>query len=410
MLLRARTILPISAPPIDDGAVVVRGHRIDAVGRWTDLRRSGGRAVDLGESILLPGLINAHCHLDYTDMAGKLPRGKAFSEWIKAIVALKAQWSYSEFARSWLNGARMLLQSGTTTVVNIEAVPELLPEVRPDTPLRVISCLELISVRTREPAATLVKRAARALEELPAELAGLSPHAPYTTSGELIAEAARVARAHQWLLTMHAAESADEFEMFGERSGAMFRWLKTQRDMADCDGRSPVQHLDRSQALGANTLVVHANYLAAGDAPLLARRGASVVHCPRSHAFFAHQPFPRDELAAAGVNVCLGTDSLATVSKSGEEPLALNMFAEMRLAAKAFPDLTPRQILELATVQGAKAISRAGDLGAIIAGARADLITIPDARAADPYETVLQHRGDVRASMINGAWALEAAA
>lgn len=410
MLLRARTILPISGPPIDDGAVVVRGGRVTAVGRWSDLRRNGGKAVDLGDAILLPGLINAHCHLDYTDMAGKLSPGKTFSDWIKAIVALKAQWSFSEFARSWLNGARMLLQSGTTTIVNIEAVPELLGDVRPGTPLRVTSCVELLSVRSRQSASAMVRAAVDALNQLPAESAGLSPHAPYTTSGALMAEAARTARAHHWLLTMHAGESMDEFDMFRHGSGAMFQWLKGQRDMDDCDGRSPVQHLDRHDALGPNTLVVHANYLADGDARLLARRGASVVHCPRSHAFFGHRPFPLGELVAEGVNVCLGSDSLATVAKSRTEPLTLNMFAEMRSAAKAFDELTPQQIVELATVRAARALGRAGDLGAITAGARADLIAIPARGNVDAYEAVLNHRGDVQASMIGGRWVMEAAA
>src|SRR4051794_29655578 len=106
MLLRARTILPLCAPPIDNGAVLIRGRQIEAVGRWSDLQNlSDGEMSDLGNVILLPGLINAHCHLDYSDMAGKLTPAKLFSDWIKGIVALKAEWSYTEFANSWVNGA-----------------------------------------------------------------------------------------------------------------------------------------------------------------------------------------------------------------------------------------------------------------------------------------------------------------
>src|SRR5215213_3296257 len=124
MLLRARTVLPFCAPPIDDGAVLIRGERIETVGRWKDLQNSAGdRVTDLGDSILLPGLINSHCHLDYTAMAGQLRPAKKFSDWIKGIVALKAAWSYTEFANSWVSGANMLLRSGTTTVVDTEAVP-----------------------------------------------------------------------------------------------------------------------------------------------------------------------------------------------------------------------------------------------------------------------------------------------
>src|ERR1051325_8109022 len=104
MLLRARTVLPACSPPIEDGGVFVRNGRIEAVGRFREVRRPHhDEFLDLGDSILLPGLINAHCHLDYTDMVGKLSPGKSFSDWIKAIVALKAGWSYTEFVRSWLN-------------------------------------------------------------------------------------------------------------------------------------------------------------------------------------------------------------------------------------------------------------------------------------------------------------------
>src|SRR5581483_11209002 len=151
MILRARTVLPITAPPIENGAVVVSGNQIDAVGKWTDLKSdfSSEEIFNLGEVVLLPGLVNAHCHLDYTDMAGQLPPPKTFLDWIPQMLAAKAAWSYTDYARSWLNGAKMLLQTGTTTVADIEAVPELLPEMWNATPLRVFSFLEMTGVRSK---------------------------------------------------------------------------------------------------------------------------------------------------------------------------------------------------------------------------------------------------------------------
>jgi aminodeoxyfutalosine deaminase len=407
MLLRARTVLPIGSPPIEDGAVLVRGARIENVGFWKDLRKQTRSAVvDLGDSIILPGLINAHCHLDYTDMAGQLSAGRKFSDWIKAIVALKAQWSYSEFASSWLKGAHALLHSGTTTVVDIEAVPELLPDVLPCSPLRVISCLELLSVRTRISAAQLVQSATHSLEGLRTEAGGLSPHAPYSTSGALLRAAAETARSRQWLFTTHVAESADEVEMFQRGTGAMFKWLQPQRDMGDCDGRSPVQHLSRNRALGKHCLAVHANYLAAGDVELLAQTGTTVVHCPRSHDFFGHRDFPFEELSRAGVNICLGTDSMATVAKSRSEPFSLNLFSEMRTLARNQPNVSPQRVLELVTINAAQAIGRPDALGVLKPGANADLIVLPNGDRTESYETALHHRGELRGSMIRGAWAI----
>ena len=149
---------------------------------------------------------------------------------------------------------------------------------------------------------------------------------------------------------------------------------------------------------------MHANYLAPGDAELLANSGASVVHCPRSHAFFGHQPFPLQKLREAGVNICLGTDSLATMARTRDEPLALNMFVEMRAFAREFPELSPAEVLLAATLKGAKALRREKELGVLAPGAFADLIAVPYMQG-DCFEVILAHRGDVEASMFHGQWA-----
>jgi cytosine/adenosine deaminase-related metal-dependent hydrolase len=180
--------------------------------------------------------------------------------------------------------------------------------------------------------------------------------------------------------------------------------------MNDCGAGSPVAHLARHGVLSKNFLAVHANYLARDDAALLARSGASVVHCPRSHAFFEHRAFPADELERAGVNVCLGTDSLATVLRSRAEPLALSLFSEMRAFAGNFPERSPQSILEMATACAAEAIGCGETLGALAPGLFADLIAVPAERGRNVYERLLNYRGDVAGSMIRGTWAMAPAA
>src|SRR5882672_4391637 len=157
MILRARMVVPIRRPLVENGAVCLSGDRIQWVGRHADLSAGLGssREVDLGEVILLPGLVNAHCHLDYTNLAGQIRPPRGFTDWIQSMVASKAAWSVVEFADSWRRGAEMLLRTGTTTVADIEAVPELIPQVWEATPLRVISFRELINVKSRQPAADL---------------------------------------------------------------------------------------------------------------------------------------------------------------------------------------------------------------------------------------------------------------
>jgi cytosine/adenosine deaminase-related metal-dependent hydrolase len=411
MILRARIVVPVNRPLIEDGAVCLAGDRIAWVGRYPEIPAGFDRTdeADLGEVILLPGLVNSHCHLDYTAMAGQLPSPKSFSTWIKSMVSLKGTWSLDDFAASWKQGAAMLLRTGTTSVADIEAVPELIPHAWTTTPLRVISFRELINVRNRQPASELVERAVNDWLGLAnaSGRVGLSPHAPYTASKELLELAARAALRRRWRVTTHVAESEEEFEMFMYRQGAMFEWLKSQRDMSDCGLGSPVQHLERCGYLDENLLAVHVNYLWRHDAGILGRNQVSVAHCPRSHDYFHHLRFPREELESAGVNICLGTDSLATVHQERHQSAELNLFAEMRAMSEKASDLPPEKILRMATVNGARALGKAGQIGELSENALADLIAVPfNGRAIDAFEAILRHPGDVTASMIGGTWAL----
>jgi cytosine/adenosine deaminase-related metal-dependent hydrolase len=412
-VLRARVVLPVSCPPIENGAVRISGNRIVAVGRWRDLASDATRnTVDLGEVVLLPGLVNAHCHLDYTGMAGEFPPPQDFTDWIKLITTAKAAWTYSDFAESWLRGAKMLVQTGTTTVADIEAVPELLPEIWEATPLRVFSFLEMTGIKSRRDPRVIVQKTIAKIESLPAGRcrAWLSPHAPYSTVPELLRLSAHTARRHHWRLTTHVAESAPEFEMFMHARGRMFDWLlRNERDMSDCGRVSPVQHLERNGLLGENLLAVHANHLVPRDVQLLARHRTSVVHCPRSHAYFRHQPFPRRELADAAVNVCLGTDSLATVYKTRSQPIQLDLFEEMRVLAATDPALSPKTILEMVTINGARALGMAGQIGELSEKGFADIIVVPcNGTIADICDCILHHAGPVTGSLIDGQWAVPA--
>lgn len=411
MILRARAVLPVSQPPIENGAIRISGNRIAEVGPWKDFApNNGDEVIDLGETILLPGLINAHCHLDYTDMSGRMPPQKSFTDWIKLMLIAKAEWNYSEFAESWLHGARMLLRTGTTTVVDFEAVPELLPDAWSATPLRMFSLLEMTGVKSRRDPRGILQDNLAHIVRLPGGRCrpGLAPHAPYSTIPELLRLAAETARQRHWPLSIHIAESAQEFEMFTRRRGVMFDWLRrNERDMSDCGHGSPLKQADRCCVLNENCLAVHVNYLAKGDAKLLAERKASVVHCPRSHFYFGHQKFPFSTLARAKVNVCLGTDSLATVYKTRRQAVELSMFDEMQAFASAYPKISAEKILRMATVNGAHALGMAGKAGELSEKAFADIIAIPfKGKTKNAYDAVINHRGDVAASLIDGEWAI----
>lgn len=411
MILRAKVVLPLSGPPIKHGAVHVSGERIVAIGSWRQVcqNRRKERVVELGESVIMPGLINAHCHLDYTHMAGQFAPPKVFTDWLKQITATKAGWGLSDYKESWQAGAQMLVRSGTTTVADVEAVPSLLPDVWQATPLRVFSFLEMIGITQRRSPGALLQEAAQKISSLRHGRcrAGISPHAPYSTLPELLRLSAAAARRRRWLVCTHIAESELEFSMFRHAKGGMYDWLqRSGRDMTDCGGVSPVRHMEQCGLLGPNLMAAHVNYLGPKDAELLAKRRVSVVHCPRGHAYFGHDTLPLRRLRRAGVNVCLGTDSLASVRLERRQKAELNMFDEMRAVATRESSLSPRQILQLATLNGARALGLQGKVGELSPGAKADLIVIPLSVGKDIYESVVQHRGNVLASMIGGRWAV----
>jgi cytosine/adenosine deaminase-related metal-dependent hydrolase len=413
MLLRSRIVLPMTAPSVEDGAVLISRDRITAVGPYRELAGvATGPVMDLGDAVLLPGLVNAHCHLDYTRLAGHLAPPRRFTDWLQGVLGLKAGWSFSEFADSWLAGAGELLRSGCTAVMDYEAVPELLPDAWHGTPLRVLSAMEITGIRSgRQPEDIIEEVLGRfeRLQPLPSGKAlALAPHAPYSTRPELLKRSALAAQERGMRISCHVAESADEFEMFMAAGGPMFQWLKGQRDMSDCGKGSPLKHVAGLGLLSPRTQLVHVNHLAEGDLEILAKSGAGVVHCPRSHDYFGHVPFEYEQMVAAGVPVCLGTDSLLSVRRSGRGGIPrLSLFEEMRSFHRTHPSVSPTELLRMVTVLGAAQMGWGGEIGELRTGCLADLAVVPyRGSAAEAEAGVVHHTGDVAGVMIGGKWIL----
>lgn len=400
MLYLADVVLPISSPPLVPGAVRVEGSQVVAVGRASDLPRQPGEIViDLGACTLLPGLINAHCHLDYTSFRGAIAPRHSFTDWIKNINALRRSFSSQDFIQSIAQGFQMLAQGGVTTVANIESFPELLPQL-PVPPLRTWWFLELIDVRTRIDKDETLLGALSFFENHPEWIGGfgVSPHAPYTASVDLYRLARICGEKYGMLCTTHIAESMEEHEMFSHAYGPLYDFmLSLGRDNSDCGQGSALSHLVEHGVIGGNCIIAHLNYLQDYDYELLARTGASVVHCPKCHTYFGHAPFQLKLLRDHDINVCLGTDSLASNN-------ALDMRSEMR-EVKKFHRLSDREVLEMATINGARALGQAGKLGQISPGSVADLVAFPhaaDEPEMDPYRRVVHSRTEPRLLLVNG--------
>jgi len=398
MIIRARVVVTMDGLPIDNGAVAVSGGCIADIGKFPEIsaRHGGERIVDLSGQALLPGLINAHCHLDYTCLRGKISRRKSFTDWIRAINAEKARLSPEDYVVSISEGFAEAKQFGTTTIANLTAFPELVSRIQ--APIRTWWFAELIDARDPTRANEIIDLAVEKLK--PAEHWGLAPHAPFTASENVYRRCDEIARREKVLLTTHLAESHEEMSLFRDASGPLYDFLKEiGRDMNDCGEQTPFgQFVGRLRdASLPDWLLVHLNEVLDGDLRALAKQStkSNVVHCPRSHAYFRHSPFQFEKFRELGFNVCLGTDSLA----SNED---LSLFAEMRAFQKEFPNVSPEELLKLVTVNSAYALHQENALGKIRSEFVADLIAVPYARSTSVFDELVAFDRPVSWSMIGG--------
>ena len=386
---RARWVVPVVGEPIEHGVVTVRGGRIAHVGRTSD-----SAIEDLGDVVLLPGLINAHTHLEFSDLTQPLGQpGQVFPRWISDVI----QWRRGRTA-----DPRRAVEQGLdqSTRCGVAAIGEIATGVTWDqtfspaldtTVFYEAICLQ--SARVAEVLggvdAFLDQRSSSATWR-----AGLSPHAPYTVHPELLAALVTRACARQLPLAMHLAESREELELLAHGTGPF-------RELLDSVGivwprvelssfRRPLDYL-RVLAQTPRTLVIHGNYLADDEIAFLAtqRERLTVVYCPRTHAYFGHDRYPLAKLLDHGVSMAIGTDG------RGSNP-DLSVLGELRHVAEAHPEVSPRRILELGTIDGARALDCGAELGSIEVGKRARFCTVRcgDSPQNDPYAIILHGTGE----------------
>jgi cytosine/adenosine deaminase-related metal-dependent hydrolase len=397
MIIRARLVVTMEGPPIENGAVVISGDRITDVGAIGEIKtRNSGAVVDLGERALLPGLINAHCHLDYTGLRGKIPPPNSFTSWIRSINAEKEKHSAQDYRCAIEEGLAEARKFGTTTLVNFEAFPELISSVRPFG--RIWWLAELIDVRTPKRAREIVEAAVAALGVV--EQWGLAPHAPFTASVAMYRRCQEIGRRDKLLLSTHLAESREEMLMFSEGRGPLYDFLESLgRDMSDCGGKTPLaSFLETHGSDSPGWLVVHLNELSESDFELLeiSSHNFHVVHCARSHKYFGHSPFQFQRLQSLGVNICLGTDSLASTED-------LSLFGEMRAFQKAFPQVSSREVLEMVTRNPARALGHSDQLGWIHPDSHGDLVAVSATGPLESlYDEIISLEDAVSWSMVGG--------
>ena len=408
-------MLPVAAPPLRDGAVLVEDGAIAAVGTADQAR--GWPAADAVDdhgphALVMPGLVDAHCHLEWSCFDGVVgPR--PFGEWLRAFLPLRARMEPGDHAAAARHGALRAARAGTTTLADagptgagVGALATL--------GMRGVVHLEAFGApaagEAPRAAAEVARRGpARAGEAPPRVRVGVSPHAPYSAGPALWRALAGEPALAGVPWTAHLAESADEeravlaatgpiADLFAEAGFPMGRWDRPAG--AGGAGDSVVARVAAAGALRPGLIAAHCVRLRAGDIRRLRDAATHVAHCPRSNGHLACGAAPVPGLLEAGVPVAIGTDSPAS---GGDYDLRAEARACRALFGAAGPD--DRRLVGMITRDGARALGLGDAVGALAPGMRADLLVLDAAGAggsADPHALALSPRTRVRETLVDG--------
>ena len=395
-LLRAAFVAPMDGPLIRNGAVAWSDGVILAVGPASNVMREhpGLTPTGLGDAVLLPGLVNAHAHLELSD--APRPAGPVeFAEWVVQLLSAPASGRTLEEV---VPGAlRDCARLGVTTVGDIAREPlrvRVLCEAA-SSGTRVVSFGEVRAMGQRR--SLLEERLAAAIEPAAGVAVGVSPHAPYSVEPHGYRRCLEVCRSLDLPLMTHLAETAEEADFLREHAGPLRRiWDAVggfDADVPTFDG-GPIRFAASLGLLDyAKTLLAHVNYCDDAELAILAAGKASVVYCPRTHAYFGHPPHRWREMLAAGVNVAVGTDSLASSP-------TLDLLEDLRLLRRLAPEVPAVEVWHIGTSRGAAALGL-GDVGTLRVGSRADCVAFPVA-SDDPLGEVLEGEVAERRVWIGG--------
>jgi len=409
-LYAASYLLPLSSRPIPGGAVAIKDGRIVETGTLAELRaRHGGPVHDFPGCAILPGLVNAHTHLELTHFPSwKIRKGidyspRTYVDWIIQVIKIRRVLTRQELELSVGEGLRICLEAGTTTIGEILTDCSLLP-LYAGCGLTGRLFFEAIGhdpVRTAE----LVSGIDEAIASFSCGdfLPGLSPHAPHTVSERLHQDVRRLADSHNLPRIIHLAESREESEFFFDSTGKiaelLYPHVRWEPYLQPPRRTTATAWLDGLGVLNGSISAVHCVHLTPSDAEILARRGVGVVLCPRSNDKLAVGRAPVALLKKLGIPLALGTDSLASND-------SLSLWDEMRYLLDLFPGVfTPSEVLAMATIGSARPLALTARVGSLEAGKRADFLVmkLPDGQhSGENLHDAIIHAGELLHVILSG--------
>jgi aminodeoxyfutalosine deaminase len=382
IIYAAKHLLPVAATPIQNGAVLVHEGRILAAGRRRDVIKAhpGAELRDLGETVIIPGLVNAHTHVELSFMNGEPPAGGTFMTWLRDLVARRPVVEAAVAAAAAAKAIESMAAKATVAVGDIANGTWAAPLLA-RSGLRGLAFHEIFGFAASD-TESILESAAQRLETIDADpdvaaardrfTTVLTPHAAHTTSSPLLKALGGRAVASGEMLSIHVAESEEESQLLRDGTGP-FKDFLIERGAWDpafkAPGQTPVEYLERLGVLTPRTLAVHCVHLDHQDFSRLQARGVTVVTCPRSNQRLGVGKAPVAKLLSSGIPVALGTDSLASAPD-------LDVFTELAYLRQEHPGVSPAAALRIATLNGARALGMARDLGSIEEGKLAALAVV----------------------------------
>jgi cytosine/adenosine deaminase-related metal-dependent hydrolase len=382
---QADWVLPIVTAPLRRSSVTVNGGRVAAVGSTA----TAGTVIDLGRAAIVPGLVNAHTHLELSYLERRVPRSGSFDAWVRTLMALRR--GHADPANAEILGAARRAiaaarASGTALVGDVSNTLATVSLLR-DAGLAAQVFYELLGFNTPDAPGVVRRARARARETAGGQVrVHLAPHAPYSVSPALFRALRADLDEHQAAVSsVHLGESSGEVQLLRDGTGvvrAMLEQLGVWSNEWEAPGVSPVAYLADLGFLDRRVLVVHGVQLEQPDLERLVALGATIVSCPRSNQHVGAGSPPLEAFYRSGVRVALGTDSLASVAD-------LNVFAELAEARRLAPRVPAAALLRSATLTGADALGFGGDFGSLEPGKRAALLAVRIPADVDDVEEYL---------------------
>ncbi|CAN5820511.1 amidohydrolase [soil metagenome] len=380
-LYRAAWVLPVAAPPLNRGAVLVDDSgRIAAVGPESSIEPPGGSAViELGDAILLPGLVNVHAHPELAMFRGAL-EDLRFRDWILRLVGGRRRTlGDADFRAAALWSCLEAMRAGITTIGATEASGAAAGAMA-TLGMRGISYLELFGPDPAEASASLdgYRQSLFTHRAFESELVqiGISPHAPYSVSDELYRGAADLARSESLPMAVHIAESEPERRLVRCGDGDFAPGLNSRGIATPPRARTPIALLESTGVLAERPLLIHCVDVDADDVRMIAESGSTVAHCPIANARLGHGLAPVPHLLEKGVVVGLGTDSVASNNRLDLLEEARTASLLQRVALRSYDVLPAAELLKLCTIDGARALGLQERIGTLEPGKDADMCAV----------------------------------